>query len=801
MQIIKITVAFVLVSVLGISQINAQSFTQTVRGKVIDNISQSPLDGVTVVLVGSNGKGAITDEDGTFRIEGVPVGRQSFQFSYVGYELVAVNKIEVLAAKELILNIEMEEQIATTGEVVIRGRKDKSKTNNEMISVSGRTFSVEESMRYAGSRGDVARMAQNFAGVNGNDDNRNDIVVRGNSPIGVLYRLEGVDIPNPNHFAAAGTTGGPISMLNNNVLSNSDFLTGAFPAEYGNAVAAVFDLKMRNGNNEKHEFLGQIGFAGFEFLSEGPLRVGQNASYIASYRYSTLGFFNAIGVNFGTGTAVPQYQDLSFKLNIPGKKGTTTLFGVGGMSEIDLFSSQDIGETNFSGDREDLSYSTNTGVIGLSQSFRVDKNTYLKFTVSAQGASVSTILDTFDVNDQNEAFNFAPFYRDNSKQGKYSLNGFIRKKVNSQHSFKAGFFADYHFLNLSDSVYSSDWNRWVVLTSFDGNTSLIQPYFQWKYKMNKNVTINAGLHSSHFLFNNSHSVEPRFGVTYKTGVRNTVSFGYGLHSQVPPFRVYFEGTEDSLGNRKDINQELAFMKSHHFVLGNDFGFSKNTRLKTEIYFQQLFDVPVEAISDPYYSLLNQGADFGVVIRDSMINAGSGRNYGLEITLERFLDKGFYYLTTVSLYRSLFKPQNGTEYSSVFDSKYALNVLAGKEFFFTEVDKGKKSKKLSLTTDVKAVMNGGKMHTPLNREQSLLQGEAVYRNELLFSEQYPSYMRFDIRVAFKSQGKRVSQEWGIEIQNVTNRRNVFQNIYDANRAEFRTTYQTGIFPIGLYRIEF
>jgi len=779
----------------------AQSFTQTVRGTITDDISNTPLDGVAIVVLGLEGKGAISDEDGQFRIENVPVGRQSFQFSYVGYSTVTINKVEVLTAKELILNIEMEEKIAKTGEVVVKGRKDKSKTNNEMISVSGRTFSVEESMRYAGSRGDVARMAQNFAGVNGNDDNRNDIVVRGNSPIGVLYRLEGVDIPNPNHFAAAGTTGGPVSMLNNNILSNSDFLTGAFPAEYGNALAAVFDLKIRNGNNEKHEFLGQIGFAGFEFLSEGPLSFGNNASYIVSYRYSTLGFFSALGMNFGTGVAVPKYQDISFKINVPTEKGAWSVFGIGGLSEIELHKSEEIGETNFAGDREDLTYATNTGVVGLSRSFRIDKNTYAKITVSAQASRVNTLVDTFALDGNNNPINHSPLYRDNSYQGKIGINAFLRKKLNSQHSYKVGVFADRHFLNLSDSVYSQDWAKWVKLTSYDGQTYVVQPYFQWKYKANDNLTVNTGVHASSFLYNNSLSIEPRLGLSYKTGIRNTISAGYGLHSQVPPFRAYFRGLEDSLGNRREINQDLGFMKSHHFVLSNEFSFTKSTRLKTEVYFQQLFDVPIEAVSDPYYSMLNQGADFGIIITDSLINQGSGRNYGVELTLERFLDEGLYYLTTVSLYRSLFKPQNGEEYSSVFDSKYALNVLAGKEFFFKVKDKGEKSKKLSLTTDFKAVLNGGKMHTPLDRPASIAAGEAVYQDHLLFSEQYADYMRFDIRIAFKSQGKKFSQEWGIEIQNLTNRRNVFQNIYDSNRAEFRTTYQTGIFPIGLYRIEF
>ena len=234
----------------------SQSLTQIIRGTVIDENTKTPLVGVLIeAQLGENKKGVISDEAGNFKFENMPIGRYTINFNYLGYETSSISQLEVTSTKEVVLNVEMLEKITTAATVVVRGRKDKSKTINQMVSVSGRTFSIEESQRYAGGRGDVARMAQNFAGVQGADDSRNYIVVRGNSPMGVLYRLEEVDIPNPNHFSSAGTTGGPISMLNNNVLQNSDFLSGAFPAEYGNATAAVFDLGMRKGNNER--FLGK----------------------------------------------------------------------------------------------------------------------------------------------------------------------------------------------------------------------------------------------------------------------------------------------------------------------------------------------------------------------------------------------------------------------------------------------------------------------------------------------------------------------------------------------------------------
>lgn len=301
--------------------------TQNIRGTVADIDSKAPLIGANVLVVGSDPMlGASTDVNGNFSIKNVPIGRHTLQISYIGYNCKTLSNIELSSGKELILNITLQQTVEMK-EVTVTAEKEKEKFINKMATVSARTLSVEESMRYAGTLNDVARMAQNFAGVQGANDSRNDIIIRGNSPTGVLYRMEDIDIPNPNHFALNGTTGGPISIINNNALDNSDFMTGAFPAEYGNALAGVFDLKLRNGNNQNHEFLGQIGFNGAEFMAEGPINKEKFSSYLVSYRYSTLKVFQLMGVNFGTGTTVPDYQDAVFKINLPNKKGQTT-FGV-----------------------------------------------------------------------------------------------------------------------------------------------------------------------------------------------------------------------------------------------------------------------------------------------------------------------------------------------------------------------------------------------------------------------------------------------------------------------------------------
>ena len=408
-------------------------YAQTIRGQVVDKQSQSPLIGCNVVLLNADPfKGAVTDANGFFRLEQVPIGRQQLKFSFLGYKTAAMAVI-VNTGKENILNIELEEAIVESKEVVISaGRGDR--TNNEMATVSTRSFNIEETQRYAGSLNDPSRMAANYAGVSSASDDRNDIIIRGNSPTGLLWRLNGVSIPNPNHFGTLGSTGGPVSILNNNTLGNSDFMTGAFPAEFGNATAGVFDLRMRNGNNEKQEFLGQIGFNGFELGAEGPLGSHSKASYMINYRYSTLEFFEKAGIDIGTGAAVPQYQDLTFNINVPTEKyGKFTLFGIGGKSHVDLLDSkEDTTKQNLYNlyGNTDIYYHANMGAIGLNHVYFFNSTTSGRFSIAATGTE--NITTAFDVNRAPSSatiLSITPSYGQLASQVSYVASYILNKKI------------------------------------------------------------------------------------------------------------------------------------------------------------------------------------------------------------------------------------------------------------------------------------------------------------------------------------------------------------------------------------
>jgi len=776
---------FFLCVVLGFG-LNAQQLTQTIKGTIIDKSAQYPLMGVNVVLLNEdNFIATTTDMDGNFKIENVPVGRQALKCSYIGYDDAMLPNILVQSAKEVVLNIEMEEKLSDLGEVVVTAKKDKDKAINEMASVSARTISIEEMTRFSGSIQDPARMAQNYAGVAGAADDRNDIIVRGNSPTGVLWRLEGVDIPSPNHFAALGTTGGPVGMLNANNLKNSDFLSSAFPAEYGNALSSVFDLKLRTGNTEKYEFLGQIGFNGFEAGVEGPIGIGKNASVMANYRYSTLGVISALGIDFGTGFAVPQYQDVTFKVNIPTENaGRFSLWGLGGISFIE-FLAEDNGDDNlFNEDDENSRFESNTGVVGLSHLYFFNDNTFSKLSLAVSGTE--TLGDVESVNADGST---VPLFGQDYNQSKYIANWKFNRKFNAKNRLTFGLQQELYNVAVQDSFYREDDTMWIPLLDYSGNSGLSQAYIQHQYRVNDKLKINSGLHAQYFSLNGSTAIEPRVGLQYEANNLNTFSLGAGMHSQLQPIVIYFIQNEDT---PEITNDELDFTKSIHLASGWDRTLNENMRLKLEAYYQYLYDVPVESVSSAF-SLLNTGADFGFPDRTNLVNEGTGENYGLELTLEKFFSNNYYFLITGSVFESTYKGSDEVKRNTLFNTNYVTNVLAGKEFKLNE--------KFSITADAKVTYAGGRRYTPILLTESIEAGETVRDENNIFGERYNDYFRPDLKIGFRHNAKKFSQTFSVDLQNFTGSENVFVQDFKESTGEIATTYQRGFFPDVRYQILF
>jgi len=784
---------------------------QTIKGKIVDKESKFPLPGVTVMVTTVDPViGAVTDIDGNFKLKNVPIGRQSVRISYIGYSQQELTVV-VNSGKEVVLNVDIEESTEMLEAVqVVAG--ENHEVNNEMAVVSSRVFSVEETERYAGSRGDPARMASNFAGVGGADDSRNDIVIRGNSPLGVVYRVEGVDIPNPNHFAISGSSGGPTSMLNNKLLSNSDFFTGAFPAEYGNSTSGVFDLKLRAGNNEKREFTGQFGVLGAELMAEGPFKKGKSASYLIMYKYSTLGMFQAAGIDVGT-NALPKYQDLSFKMNFPFKKGgNLAIWGIGGNSSIDIVISdqKDTSEVDLYGQNDrDQYFRTGMAIGGVTYTKPLNASAYLKTTFSGSieqqttqhdlidrhvdtiGSSVSAIgdfiLDSVYENYMGFKFNTT----------KFANSTFINKKYGKKNVVKIGVNTDMYIVDLSDSIRANDTLPNSYRTRWDANESfaLIQPYIQWKHKFSDDLVFTAGLHNQIFTLSNSASyAEPRAGIKWTINDKSALSFGLGRHSQTLPTYTYFYQLE---GNNEPHNTNMDFIKSNHAVLGYSHKISKNVATKVETYYQQLSNVPVE-LSPSSFSLINQGSGFSRIFPDSLTNAGTGYNYGAEFTLEKYYSSNWHMLITGAIYNSRYKGSDGIERNTDFNGGYAMNILGGREFKLNE--------KSSLSLGAKVTFAGGKRYGTVDDSTSILQQEVIYMDEGYNENQFADYFRADFKLSYKHNAKKVTHEFSLDLVNLLGTQNLLSLTYapvpgDPDADPIRKNYQLGFLPIFYYKIDF
>ncbi len=768
----------------------AQNF-QTLRGKVVDDATKSPLPGANVIILDSSPlKGTVTDANGNFSLDQLAIGRVSIKVSYVGYNDKYYNNLELFAGKETVIEVQLLEKIISANEVVITAEVSKERPKNEMATVSARTFSIEETQRFAGALGDPSRMAQNFAGVMSAGDSRNDIIIRGNSPMGLLWRMEGIDIPNPNHFGASGTTGGPVSILNNNLLANSDFFTGAFPAEYGNALSGVFDLQMRNGNNQKYEFVGQIGFNGVELGAEGPFSKKHNASYLIDYRYSTLAFFDALGLKSITGSSVPQYQDLTFKINLPTKNsGQFVLFGIGGTSFIQIWDSKkEDDEASYGLAGTDTDFGSDMGVLGLYHIYYFNNKTRIKTNVSVSGSRARTKIDSLVGLDKIKS----QYYRSSNSEVKYSISTHLIHKFNAKNVLTAGIILDRYEVNFIDSVYRWETQDYFKHNNSNGSLSLYQASSQWKHRISNQLSFTIGLHYQFFDLNSSQALEPRAGMEYQINEKQQLSFGYGYLSQTQPKVLYFVESELNTNESIKTNTDLGFTQSQQFVLAYNHHLKKNLRFKAEAYYQSLSNVPVSQF-DPNYSALNEGAAFYISLYDSLINKGTGTNYGLELTLEKFLSKRFYVLGTASLFSSRYKGYNQKVHPTAFDNKYVLNALAGYELPLR--------KNWRMNFDIRTVYAGGKPYTPIDEAASLAQNQSVLIEEEAFSQQYNDYLRIDLKISFRMNMGRTDHEYALEIQNLTNHQNVFQQVWDPINKTIKTDYQQGFFPMFMYRIYF
>ena len=766
---------------------------QTVRGRVVDEASNQPIPGANVIVPGSDPLlGASSGPDGRFRIEKVPVGRHTFQATFMGYEPRLLSNVIVDAGKEVVLQITLQESFTQLAQVVVTAKFDKAEPLNEMALISARSFSVEETSRYAGSFNDPARMATSYAGVVGSqDDTENSIIVRGNSPRGLLWRLEGMEIPNPNHFASDGSSNGAISMLNSNVMANSDFLTGAFPAEYGNAFSGVFDMNMRNGNNETREYAVQAGLLGLDASFEGPFKRKEgknlaNASYLINYRYSTISILESLGFNLAVdGGQVPAFQDLSFKFQVPtARVGTFSLYGLGGLSD-----SNDNNEIEENGqifrleDREEYKM----GLAGLKHVINLGSNSFLESGLSYARYDYDFIFEN--------VFQGEQFLQDIENYTNENLRAAttLNTKFNARHSTKFGVIYTRYKYDISSTGFFND-RTLSYQSAEDGAFGMYQAFVSHKFRLSKALTLTGGLHYLRMDLAGQDNLEPRLGLRWQFKPKQSVSFGFGVHSRKEETSLYFTEVAPLFNPDGLTNRNLDLAKARHFVVGYQNRLGKDLNLLVEAYYQDLYNIPVSVNPQSDYSSLNQEDAFQ---RLPLINEGTGENYGVEMSLEKFLSRGYFFLLTGTLYESNFKTLTGIRYDTRYNGRYNFNLVAGKEWQL-----GTESKQKTLNIGFEGVFGGGARVRDIDLEASIDQGFTVFVADSPFSRQLKDYARMDFQIALKTNKKGITHELRLDIQNLTGRQNIIgQRFNPATNQVINSSFTGEIIPVLSYKIIF
>jgi hypothetical protein len=760
----------------------SQSPTQTIRGIVLDKDTQLPLIGATLAVVDSSPiNGTITDFEGKFELENVPVGRVQIDCSYLGYEYYLSDPFILNSARVPELTIELIESVTTTEEVVIKAKKFGNEALNELSILSTRSFSVEETQRYAASANDPGRMVMGFPGVQPSRDSRSDIIIRGNSGIGMLWRLEGIDIPNPNHFARRGNSGGGITIFSVSMLANSDFSTGAFPAEYGNATAGVFDIKFRKGNATDRQHSFRAGMLGMDFSTEGPINKERGSSYLMNYRYSTLGILNQLGLHLVGERVDNTFQDLSFNLSFPSKdkKRFLTIWGMGGLSKERENAVENTEDWDSFSDYYTRDFDSNMGTLGLTYSVPAGKDAFWKTSLAIMGQDIVFQNDTLNLSREKFRVNDEQY-----QENRVVVSSFWNKKFSPKVSFKTGMILS----QINYDLFRETLNEDTPIDS-KGGTQLTQGFAQFRFRPVEKVTLNAGFHATFLTLNEKTALEPRLGIKYQISERHSVMFAWGRHSKMLPIGNYFTQINGELPN---INAN--FLRAEHTVFGYDFMPGNNWKFHIEAYSQYLTSVPVAAEEGSSWSILNTIDGFA---KYELVNEGSGKNIGIDVSIEKAFSSGTFILLSSSISDSKYKDASGRQFSTVFDSGLSATGMVGKEWSLKDGN--------LFSLSLRSLYNGGQRLTPILEKNSAnrFSLEPQLDDSRAFTEQVEYYFRNDLRVSYRKNNPKTAWSLALDIQNFLNRRNIdpLNRVFDVDLNGWVYREQSGLTPILSFQLDF
>lgn len=752
--------------------------TQTVRGIVLDSKTNAPIEFATVRIMNVGSLGSTTDSLGRFRIDNVPVGRYNIQTSYVGYNTNIFNEIPVTSSKEVYMEITLDENIHSLAEVVIQPEIKKDKPLNAMAITGGRMISMEEAGRFANGFDDPARLSSAFAGVAG-DVGTNAVAIRGNSPQFTQWRLEGVEIPNPTHFAdLTGLGGGFLSALSTQVIGNSDFYNGAFPSEYSNALSGIFDMQIRNGNNQKYEHTFQLGILGIDLASEGPISRKHGSSYIFNYRFSTTSLATGNDMNL-------KYQDLSFKLNFPTRKAGT--FSIWGIGLIDRYKPEaiDRDEWETQGDRQSGNTAFDKAAGGLTHKYLINADTYIRSSLAATYSKDRTRADQIIEDDKL-------VHVGDIRNSKWDIvfNSYLNKKFNSNHINRTG-------ITVTGLQYDLDYKispnfgldiPMEQISKGNGGSCVLSAYSSSVINLSNHLTTSLGITAQYFTLNKNWTVEPRAALKWSFNPKHALALAYGLHSRREKLDYYF--VEQEANGKTESNRYLDFSKAHHFGLTYDWNINSYMHLKVEPYYQYLFRIPVEENSS--FSIINHQSFY---LDRILKNRGSGVNYGIDITLEQYMKNGFYYMITASLFKSKYKAGDNIWRNTRLDKNYLLNILAGKEWMVG------RNKQNVLSLNGRIFFQGGDRYTPVDEGKSMIEHDIKFDETRAYSKKFDPSINGDISFSYRINKKKISHEFSIKMLNVGMRTGMHFYQYNEKTHKIEKKDGSGLIPNISYKIYF
>ena len=453
------------------------------------------------------------------------------------------------------------------------------------------------------------------------------------------------------------------------------------------------------------------------------------------------------------------------------------------------------------------------GVAGITYSKPIKKKTFVKATLAASSNLQDANHDYVLLNNDSEGNpivdgdkysinRLIPILDYVFKETKYSGVLSINQKFSARSTLKFGINADLVNFNSYDSarvvtpqpqVTITPWDtRWLS----DRNYLQLQPYAQWKYFIDERWTMNIGATSFYSSINsNSFSaIEPRAGLSFEPGNGNKLSLATGLHSQMQSPYTYFYGESLQNENSDYLNHEMGLTKSWHFVLGYNKLLAKNMRLMIETYYQKLFNIPIETDPASSFSMVNSGAGFSRIFPEELVNEGTGRNYGVELTLEKFFSDGFYFLTTASLFDAKYKGADGVLRNTDFNGKYAFNALFAKEIKF---------KRSALSLGAKFTAVGGRWYGPVDEAASEAAQEIIYQDADRNTLQFDAYKRLDGKIDYKINRRGLTHTIAIDLVNPLGIQNILSLSYSPqpDGTFIKQEYQLGFLPVFFYRVNF